>query len=157
MRTVWLALIFLLGLGTLIISQASTTQYPAVADALPERSMGPASNVVGTLTKADKLNVAYVREAIEDRPAPFADNLELTVPSTPDPATKIKSRHWREPSGKSRRGDVSSRQALTTPSNKKPKMDVTRAKAVADAKACFQPNGFDGLLRALHLKPRCDT
>jgi hypothetical protein len=156
MRTVWLALIFLLGLGTLIISKASTTQYPAVAGTLPERLAVPASHVVDTLTKADKLSVAYVREAVEDRPAPFAGDPEPIPASTPHPAVKIKS-HWRESSGKSHRDDVSSRQALTKPSNKKQKTDAPRAKAVAEAKTCPQPNGFDGLLRALNLKPRCDT
>ncbi|MDB5565546.1 MAG: hypothetical protein JWP84_2112 [Tardiphaga sp.] len=156
MRTVWLALIFLLGLGTLIISKASTTQYPAVTGALPERLVVP-SHVVDTLTKADKLSVAYVREAVEDRPAPFAGDPESIPASTPHPAGKIKSRHWHESSGKSHRDDVSSRQALTKPSNKKQKTDAPRAKAVAEAKACPQPNGFDGLLRVLNLKPRCDT
>jgi hypothetical protein len=157
MRTVWLALIFLLGLGTLIISKASTIQYSAIVDTRPEHLVVPASNVVDTLTKADKLSVAYVQETIEDRPAPFADNPEPTPASTPHPAVKIKSRHWHEPSGKSRVGEASSRQPLTKRSNNKSKTNATREKAVADAKACSQPNGFDGLLRTLNLKPRCDT
>jgi hypothetical protein len=155
MRTVWLALIFLLGLGTLIISKASTTQSSSVADTLPAHLVVPASHVVDTLTKADKLSVAYIREAVEDRPAPFAGDPEPTPVGAPHPAVMIKSRHWHESSGKSRRDDVSSRQALTKPSNKK--TEAPRAKAVAEAKACPQPNGFDGLLRVLNLKPRCDT
>jgi hypothetical protein len=157
MRTVWLALIFLLGLGTLIISKASTTQSPAAADTLPAQLVAPASHVVDTLTKADKLSVAYVRETIEDRPAAFADDPEPPSPSTPGPTAKIKSRHWHEPSGKSPRSDASSRQTSVKPPNKKPKMDASRAKAVAEAKACTQSSGFDGLMRTLNLKPRCDT
>jgi hypothetical protein len=121
MRTVWLALIFLLGLGTLIISKASTTQSSSVADTLPAHLVVPASHVVDTLTKADKLSVAYIREAVEDRPAPFAGDPEPTPAGAPHPAVMIKSRHWHESSRKSRRDGMSSRQALTKPSNKRRK------------------------------------
>ena len=110
-----------------------------------------------TLTKADKLEIAYVRIPIAAEPGMLATQvsdetspqpLSLTVP-------KIVSRHWHDHTAKKLAAVSPDRRIkIQQPKNGK---SVDRSKATVDLRPCRRPEGFAGLLRALNLSPGCDT
>src|SRR5437667_3749339 len=99
MRTVWLATTCLAVLGALAVAKALTTPVvPIVARQVDERivSTGLAQD---TLTKADRLEITYVRQETPAQPAlhptePFISPAPTIVPPV---ETKVISRHWRDP------------------------------------------------------------
>jgi hypothetical protein len=110
-----------------------------------------------TLTKADKLEIAYVRVPVAAEPALPAT--QVSDETSPQPLSltipKIVSRHWHDHNVK-KFATVSPdrRIKIQQPKNGK---SVDRSKATADLKPCRRPEGFAGLLRALNLSPGCDT
>jgi hypothetical protein len=115
-----------------------------------------------TLTKADRLEIAYVRFDSPVQPALRPAEPLPSAPSiVPRRETKIISRHWRDPnapvssaakskqpkqavaSKKSRRGDPKGSQA------------TDRSKAAEQVKSCERPGAFGNLLRSLNLSPAC--
>jgi hypothetical protein len=112
-----------------------------------------------TLSKADKLEVAYVREPVAVEPvmpvtrAPPDETppQALSPPATP----KIVSRHSRDPNAK-KVAAIPPGRRIKGQETKKSK-NVERAKLPVDLRPCPRPEGFAGLLRALNLSPGCDT
>jgi hypothetical protein len=155
--TVWLVLFLLIGVGGLIMTKATTHQQSQSEPSRPEPPAVIAENIVDTLSKADKLEVAYVKEALEDRPAPFVDEAPLPGPPAPIADVKIQSRHWHEAKAKADTKQISSRQPSKKVATKKPKTDVARAKPLNQVRECPQPTGFNSLLTALNLKARCES
>ena len=64
LRTVWLAVLFLIGLGTMVAIKAGTPTPPPNVGASPEQTTDGTGFEQDTLTKADKLTVAYVRDPV---------------------------------------------------------------------------------------------
>jgi hypothetical protein len=156
-RTVWLAVLCLIGLAAMVgIKAGSPTPAPNVG-ASPEQTTIVAGSSPDTLTKADKLEIAYGRIPIAVEPVMLATQvsdetspqpLSLTVP-------KIVSRHWHDHNAKKFAAVSPDRRIkIQQPKNGK---SVDRSKATVDLRPCRRPEGFAGLLRALNLSPGCDT
>jgi hypothetical protein len=97
MRTVWLATTCLAVLVALGVAKALTTSVTPIVERQPdETTMATAQD---TLTKADRLELIYVRQEIPAQPAlhptePFIPPVPTIVPPV---ETKIISRYWHDP------------------------------------------------------------
>jgi hypothetical protein len=131
---------------------------PPTVGTSPDQTTVGADFAQDTLTKADKLEIAYVREAIEAEPVtPTAEAPNETPPQplSQTATPKIVSRHWHDSNTK-KVAAVSPDQRINGQESKKSK-NVERAKLPVDLRPCRRPEGFAGLLRALNLSPGCDT
>jgi hypothetical protein len=157
-RTVWLAILCLIGLGAMVALRAGTPTPP------PSVRASPAQTTVGqifsqdTLTKADRLDIAYVPDPIAPKPVMPATKVPDETPSRlsrPTATTKIVSRHRHDPHARKPAAVPVARRNK----EKEPKKDnnVDRSKPMVDLRPCRRPEGFAGLLRALNLTPGCDT
>lgn len=102
------------------------------------------------LTKADKLEIAYVRDVAATEPTTLATKAPVKI--SPQPLSSIAppeivSRHWRDPNTK--KSAVSPGRRIKSQEVKKSK-NVDRGKATVDLRVCRTPQGFAGLLRALN-------
>jgi hypothetical protein len=99
MRTVWLAMTCLAVLGALAIAKALTTPVtPIIERQVDETTIGTRL-AQDTLTKADRLEITYVRQETPAEPTlhptePFIPSVATIVPLV---ETKIISRHWHDP------------------------------------------------------------
>jgi hypothetical protein len=169
-RTVWLAVLCLIGLGAMVALRAGT---PTPA---PSARPSPAQTTVGeifsqdTLTKADRLDIAHVRDPIAPKPVMLvakAPDETPPQPSGPTSTTNIVSRHWHDPHarrpaavspGRRIKGGESQKGKESKKGNQEKKgNNVDRGKPTVDLRPCRRPEGFAGLLRALNLTPGCDT
>jgi hypothetical protein len=122
MRTVWLAMLCLIGLATTIGVKIGMTRY-ANADASPgvtsakgkvsrettladsaalsSENVAATTNVQsGALTKADKLQVTYMNEAAPEVASVKSEAIGLPTTEPKQPPEKIEStviRHWHDP------------------------------------------------------------
>jgi hypothetical protein len=155
-RTVWLAGLCLIGLGAMVgIKAIPPTPAPNVG-ASAEQTIIATGSSHDTLTKADKLEIAYVLPVAVE-PVLLATQaldetsqqpLSLTIP-------KIVSRHWHDQNAKKLAAASPDRHIkMQQPKGGK---SVDRAKAIVDLRPCRRPEGFAGLLRALNLSSGCDT
>ena len=164
-RTVWLAVVCLIGLGAMVALRAGTPTPP------PSARPSPAQTTVGeifsqdTLTKADRLDIAYVRDLIAPKPVMLVAKVPDETPSRlsrPTATTKIMSRHWHDPHARKPAAVSAARRIKGEESQKgnlesKKGNNVDRGKPTVDLRPCRRPEGFAGLLRALNLTPGCDT
>jgi hypothetical protein len=162
-RTVWLAIAFLAVLGALGIGKALTTPVaPATTERPLEETTIGADFGQETLTKADRLEIAYVPP---EPPAPPAlqpvEPFRSPIPSTVQQAEpKIVGRHWRDPNApvSSAAKTKRTKQALT---DKKSRPDPKRNQTADGIKATEQPKPpckigpFSEFLRSLNLSPAC--
>jgi hypothetical protein len=156
-RTVWLAFLCLIGLGAVVATNAGRPTPIPNANAYLEQPTIATDSSQDTLTKADRLETAYVRVPVAVGPVmpvtPVSDETSpqpqrLTIP-------KIASRHWHDHSVRKSAAVSSDRRIkIEEPQNGK---SVDRAKATVDLRPCRRPEGFAGLLRALNLAPGCDA
>jgi hypothetical protein len=110
------------------------------------------------LTKADKLEIAYVRDPVAvDSIMPVAMASDEILPQRlgPTATPKIVSRHWHDPHVK-KPATVSPDRRIKIRESKKSK-NVERGKVTADLRSCRRPEAIAGLLRALNLSPGCDS
>jgi hypothetical protein len=156
-RTVWLAVPCSIGLGAMVAINAGPRMPTPNVEASPEQTTVATGPSHDTLTKADKLEIAYV-------PLPVAvEPVMLTTPvsdeTSPQPQSltipKIVSRHWHDHNAR-KLAAVSPDQPAKIRQQKNGK-NVDRAKTTIDLRPCRRPEGFAGLLRALNLSPGCDT
>jgi hypothetical protein len=158
MRTAWLAILCLIGLGAMVAIKAGTPTPPPNIGAFPEQTTVGKSFSQDTLTKADKLEIAYVRDPVAVEAVMLVTKAPGKTPRQPlSPAAtpKILSRHWHDPKAK-KSAAVSPDRRIKSQEPKKSKK-VERAKAPVDLRPCRRPEGFVGLLRALNLSPGCDA
>src|SRR5213080_1611059 len=100
MRTVWLATTCLAVLGALAVAKALTTPVaPIVERQVDETTIGTGL-AQDTLTKADRLEITYVRQETRAQTAlhptePFIPPIPTIVP--PVETKIIISRHWHDP------------------------------------------------------------
>jgi hypothetical protein len=148
-RTIWIAAVCLAGLGGLFATRVTASISEATV-------RGPAtvstSFMQDTLTKADKLDLTYLRNPVEN--IPTEPILAEIVPTKPATSAKIGSPHPPGPSA--RRTPV----VLPKPRPKirpaKNAKDVGTAKASVDPNACHQQDGLGGILISLSGAPRCE-
>lgn len=154
-RTAWLTLFCLLGVGMLAAIEISSNVSPvAVSAAIVESDHGPVPTADApdiqqdTLRKADKLPTFHVD--LEDRgsnpPLPTEVISVEPVPIVRETAPKIVGRHWHEPNPVA----TPERRRADRQSNKK--KDADAVDAANEAKPCPQSGA---LLRILKLTPNC--
>lgn len=154
-RTVWLAVLCLIGLGAIVATNAGPPTPGPNTDASLGQSTIATDSSHDTLTKADRLEIAYVPVAAEPvvLAAPVSDE------SSPQPESltipKIVSRHWHYHSARKSASVFPDRRIkIEAPKSGK---SVDRAKTTVDLRPCRRPEGFAGLLRALNLSSGCET
>jgi hypothetical protein len=98
-RTTWLTTICLAVLSTLAVGKAVMTRLPSATERPTDLTTISTGLTQDTLSKADRLEISYVREEV-----PTAPELQPTAPVVPTVAlapppveNKIVSRHWRDP------------------------------------------------------------
>jgi hypothetical protein len=164
-RTVWLATICLAMLSALAVGKALMTRADSLIKERPtDRPTVGADLTQDTLSKADRLEITYLRQEV---PAPLA--LQPTEPVVPAVSsvttpveTKIITRHWHDPNAFS--SATKSKQTKQTVSNKKSKtvdrkgnQAVDRSKPAEPVKPCSRPGAVGDLLRSLNLSPACES
>ena len=160
-RTVWLAVLCLALVSALAAGKALRTPVgPTVAELPADQITVGIDRAQETLSKADRLEVNYVRE--ETLPQPISQSIEPAAPAVTPPAppmeTKITSRHWRDPNALSSSGKDSQRtesKKKSTNVNRKRNQAADRSKPSEPVKPCSRPGAFGDLLRAVNLSPAC--
>ena len=157
-RSVWFAVLCLIGVGAMVAIKAGTPPPPPNARAYLYETTIAIDSSRDTLTEADKLEIAYVRAPLVEEPVMQVTKAPVENPlrspgSTATP--KIVSRHWHDPNGK-KSASVSSGRSIKIQQSKNHENGNGR-KATVDLRSCRPPEGFAGLLRALNLSPACDT
>jgi hypothetical protein len=156
-RTVWLATLCLSGLAAGVAINAETSTPPPTVGASPEQTTVGETFSRDTLTKADKLEIAYVREPVAaDSIMPVAMASDEISPQRPVPTAtpKIVSRHWHDPHAR-KPATASPDRRIKIRESKKSR-NVERGKVTLDLRPCRRPEGIAGLLRILNLSPGCD-
>jgi len=143
----------------MVAINAETSTPPPTVEASPDQATVGQAFSQDTLTKADRLDIAYVRrdDALVEPAMLVTKSPDETPPPSLGPATppKIVSRHWHDPNAR-KSAAVSPHRRIKSQEPKKSK-NVERAKATVELRACRRPEGFTELLRALNLSPGCDT
>ena len=164
-RTVWLAIICLALVSALAAGKAlRTPANSAVAElSADETTVGIAHFDRDTLSKADRLEINYVRQEMPRQETPAQAVLQpiepaVVAPPSPPMETKIISRHWRDPNAFS----SSLKDSQRTESKKKSKnvdrkrnQAADRSKPSEPVKPCSRPGPFGDLFRAVNLSPKC--
>jgi hypothetical protein len=164
-RTIWLATICLAVLGTLAVGKAVVTRaYSSVIGQPTDQRTVGIDLKQDTLSKADRLEIAYVRREMPAVPA-----LQPSEPIAPPvamvnspAATQIVARHWHDPNALS--SGTKPKQTKQTAWNKKSKTDdgksnqaAERFKPAEPTKPCSRPGAVGDLLRSLNLSPVCES
>jgi hypothetical protein len=157
-RTVWFAVLCLIGVGAMVAIKAGTPPPRQSEGATPVETTIASDSSRDTLTEADKLEIAYVRAPLVEEPV-----MQVTMATDENPprltsstaTPKIANRHWHNPTGK-KSASVSPGRSIKIPPPKNGKNDDS-GKATGDLRSCRRQEGFAGLLRALNLSPGCDT
>jgi hypothetical protein len=160
-RTVWLAVLCLALVSALAAGKALRTPAAStVSELSADQTTVGIDNAQDTLSKADRLEVNYVRE--ETPPQPVLQSMEPTAPvvtpPTPPMETKIISRHWRDPNAVSSSLKDSQRAESKKKSkhvDRKPNQAADRSKPSEPVKPCSRPGPLGDLLRAVNLSPAC--
>ena len=158
MRTVWLATTCLAVLGALAVAKALTTPVVPIVERQVDETTVSTGLAQDTLTKADRLEVTYVRQETAAEPAlPPTEPFIPPVPTIVPPAkTKTISRHWHDPNATTSSA-AKSKQPKKTVATKKANQAADRSKLVEPVKPCNRTGTFGDLLRSLNLSPACDS
>jgi hypothetical protein len=147
-RTGWLAVFCLIGLGATVAIKARTPTPPPNVGAAPEQTTVGIGFAQDTLTKAD----AYVHRAVAVGPVILVTKAQDETPSQPPrpPATpKIVNRPSHDHNAK-KIATVSPSRRIKGQESKKSN-NVEPAKLPVELMPCRHPEGFAGLLRVLNL------
>jgi hypothetical protein len=133
-RTVWLVALCLIGLGAMVAIRFGIPTPPPNVRASPEQRTVGKSFSQDTLTKAEKLEIAYVRvPVVAVEPVMLVTRAPDETPSQPPSPVatpKIVSRHWHDPSSKNSGAAPPGRR--TKHQEPKTTENVERAKARVD-------------------------
>jgi len=149
-RTFWFAAICLAGLGGLLAAKVTSSIATAEESLLDSTVLG-LGRAGDTLTKADRLEVAYLRPAAPIASAEIIPELPTESVSAlrAKPGAIASSQH---PAPNKHRNDV----ILPRP---RPKIRLTKninpARPAADVKTCSQAEGLGGILLSFAGTPRC--
>lgn len=163
MRVVGLPIVGLVLLAAIAIKAGTAASRPPDIEPLPEQTTARPDVPQDTLTKADKLEIPYMRGVT--RPVDQVTRLANATPrpSLPRPlvVAKIASRQRHEPNSIKVTSNAQDRHIKSPESKKareaKKSKNVEPSKPMVDLRPCRRPEGFAGLLRALNLSPGCDT
>ena len=166
-RTVWLAIICLMLIGALAAGKALMTPADLTVAALSasadETTVG-IGQAQDTLSKSDRLEIAYVRQEIPSQPVlrSVEPTVPVVMPVSASIETKIISRHWRDPHAFSSRKNVKPTKA--TDLNKASKTvdrkrndAADRSKPVEPVKPCSRLGPIGDLLRSVNLSSACTS
>jgi hypothetical protein len=156
-RTVWLALFCLLGLG-IVVAVRSTSRISAavVASAKIDNTSRPTAKPdtqQDTLGKADRLPVFDVNAEVKvaNAPSPTEAVSVEPAPAVPAATPKIVSRHWHDPNSIAPTDRTSAhRRAANKKDNKR--NDAVAVDSAVDGSSCSKGSAF---LRSLKLVPSC--
>ena len=99
-RTVWLAIICVVLVSALAVGKGLRTPANlAVAEPSADATTVGMGHAQDTLSKADRLEINYVRHETPSQPVlqSIAPAAPVVTPPKPPVETKIISRHWRDP------------------------------------------------------------
>jgi hypothetical protein len=164
-RTVRLTIACLALLGALAVGKALTAVAPTSSEGQVDETTAGTDLAQDTLTKADRLEITYVRQ---ETPAQSAlPPTELFIPPVPKIVppveTKIISRHWRDPNARTSSAAKSKRPKQAVAAKKGKSVDskghqaADRSKPPEQVKGCSRPGAFGDLLRSLNLSPACNS
>jgi hypothetical protein len=165
-RTVWLAIICVVLVSALAAGKALRNPADPSVAALPsdETTVGIAYGQ-DTLSKADRLEINYVR--LESPSQPVLPSIEpaapVVAPPKPPAETKIISRHWRDPNAISS-SLKNAKPAKPAEPNKtsrnaesKRNQAADRSRSAAPAKPCHRLGPIGDLLKSVNLSPGCTS
>jgi hypothetical protein len=165
-RTVWLATICLAMVSALAVGKALMTRADTLITERPtDRTAIGSGPTQDTLSKADRLEITYVRQEVPAASAllPTKPIVPAVSPVTPPVENKIISRHWHDPNA-SPSSAPKSKQIRQAASDKKSKtvdrkgnQAADRSKPAEPVKPCSRPGAVGDLLRSLNLSPACDS
>ena len=162
MRIVGLPIVGMVLLGAIALKAGTAASRPPAIEPSPHQTAPGSGLPQDTLTKADKLGIAYERKAIPVEPV-MRFGKATPEPSLPLPTMvpKFASRHWHEPNSKMATKPLQA-QRNKSPQSKngqesKKSRNVEPPKAMVDLRPCRRPQGVAGVLRALNLAPGCDA
>jgi hypothetical protein len=157
-RTVWLTALCFGGVAAVVATNAGTSRPAPVVRTSPEQTTVADPFSQDTLTKADKLEIAYVRDPVAVEPIISVRMAFDEIPPprlTPTATQKIVSPrpHARKPPTVSADRRIKIRESKESKKSK----NVERGKVAADLRSCRRPEGIAGLLWAFNLSPKCDS
>jgi hypothetical protein len=159
-RTVSLVAVCLVVLGAVVVGKVAKTPIPKNDETAVDGAIAGADLIQKPLTKADRLEITYVREE-----GPTQQPIDQTIPEAQKPIsppeTHIVSRHWHDPNALNSSAPKS-RQSITVRKGKaaadsRGSQVTDRSKPSEQVKRCDQTTAFSGLLRSLNLAPACDS
>ena len=139
----------------MVATNAGTSTPPPTAGASPEQATVADPFSRDTLTKADKLEIAYVRDPVAIEPImPVTMASDDILPQRLGPTATQKIVSPRPHAKKT--GTVSPDRRIKIRESKKSK-NVERGKVTVELRSCRRPEGIAGLLRAFSLSSGCDS
>ena len=163
-RTVWLTIAGLAVLGALLVGKAVKTPIAlAVETSMNVATIGT-SLAQAPLTKADRLEFAYVRQETPAQSAlpPTQPSISPVATIVPPVETKIISRHWHDANATTSSVGKPNQPAPMVASKKGKSVDpkvsraADRSKPTGNAKkTCKQTGAVGDFLRSLNLSPAC--
>jgi len=160
-RTVWLTIVCLALVSALAAGKVLRAPTgPIVAEISADASTIGVGDAQDTLSKADRLEINYVRQ--ETPPQAVLQSIEpaaaVVTTLSPPTETRIISRHWRDPNAFSSSSKDSQRTGAKKTSkdvDRKRDQAADRSKSPEPVKRCSRPSPFGDLLRAVNLSPAC--
>jgi hypothetical protein len=125
-RAIWVATVFLAVLSALAVDKVVMTRAPSSVTERPMGQMTVGTDLAeGTLRKADRLEIASVRQEVPAVSAirPIEPLVPAVSPTPPPIANKIISRHWHDPN------------AFSTATKPKQTKQTARKNRIVDRKA----------------------
>ncbi|MBR1212795.1 hypothetical protein [Bradyrhizobium sp. JYMT SZCCT0180] len=159
-RTIWLAIALALVSALTVGKAVRTPAGLAAAEISPDASTVGVADAEHALSKADRLEINYVRQEASPQAVlqPIEPTTPVVIPPSPPVETKIISRHWRDPHAFSPSPKDSQRSEFRkTRKNvdRKRNQAMDRSKPSDPVKPCSRPGPVGDLLRAVNLSPAC--
>ena len=163
-RTVWLTIAGLAVLGALLVGKAVKTPIALAVETSMNATTIGISLAQAPLTKADRLEFAYVRQETPAQSAlpPTQPSISPVATIVPPVETKIISRHWHDANATTSSVGKPNQPAPMAASKKGKSVDpkVSRAAerskpTVSTKKPCKQTGPYSDSLRSLNLSPAC--
>jgi hypothetical protein len=163
-RTVWLAIICVVLVSALAAGKAlKTPADPASAELSADATTVGIGHAQDTLSKADRLEINYVRQEIPFQPVlqSIGPAAPVVTPPRPPVEAKIITRHWRDPNAFSS-SLKNSKPAKQSDSNKTSKnvdrkrtQAADRSKSAEPVKPCNRLGPIGDLLKSINLSSAC--
>ncbi len=163
-RTVRLAIICLVLVSALAAARVLRTPAdPAAAELSADATTVGMSYTQDTLSKADRLEINYVRQEIPSQPVlqSIEPAVPVVTPPRPPTETKIISRHWRDPNAvsSSLKNSKPAKQADPNKASKnvdsKRNQAADRSRSAGPVKSCNRLGPIGDLLKSINLSPAC--